>query len=33
MYLIAVAPSNEFDRYRSTFQRVVGSLRLTDDDR
>lgn len=31
MYLIAVAPSDQFDRYRSTFQRVVGSLRLTDD--
>lgn len=30
MYLIAVAPSNEFGQYRNVFQRVVGSVQLTD---
>ena len=28
MYLIAVAPQDEFGNYESAFQRVAGSIRL-----
>ena len=30
LYLITVVPSNEFDRYRSVFQRVTSSVQMTD---
>jgi hypothetical protein len=29
LYALGVAPSNEFNAYRTVFNRVVGSLRLT----
>jgi hypothetical protein len=33
LYLIAVAPSNEFSGYQNVFQRVAGSLQFTDTSR
>jgi hypothetical protein len=29
LYTLAVAPKDEYDRYETTFQRVINSIRLS----